>query len=216
MRYRVVCVSQVTAAGGDVVGHRVAERLGLRYVDDEVLALAADHAGLDPALLHDAEHHKTLLARLADMLVAPPAEVASYFKPRPPADAGFGTTRAPAPPAEALRRLIQDAIVEIARQGSVLIAAHAASIALAGKPDVLRVHVVASMATRVERLWLPNKLVSEQEYAKEIEESDRQRQLYLERFYGVRAELPMHYDLVVNTDALELDQAVAVIVAAVA
>ncbi len=51
MQYRVVCVSQVTAAGGEAIGELVAARLGFRYVDDEVITLAADHAGLDPAIV---------------------------------------------------------------------------------------------------------------------------------------------------------------------
>jgi cytidylate kinase len=89
--------------------------------------------------------------------------------------------------------------------------AHAASLALAGRADVLRVHIVASEQTRVSRLWLPNKLVSEEEYAKAIAESDHQRRQYLARFYDVDQESPTHYDLVINTDMLGIEQAVAAI-----
>lgn len=45
-------------------------------------------------------------------------------------------------------------------------------------------------------------------------ESDRERRLYLERFYDVSEELPTRYDLVVNTDLLDVEQAVAAIVGA--
>ena len=34
---------------------------------------------------------------------------------------------------------------------------------------------------------------------------------YLKRFYGVAVELPIHYDLVINTDALSVEQAAALI-----
>ena len=41
--------------------------------------------------------------------------------------------------------------------------------------------------------------------------SDAARADYLERFYGVEPELPTHYDLVVNTDVLTVEQAAAAI-----
>lgn len=90
--------------------------------------------------------------------------------------------------------------------------AHAASFTLARHPDTLRVCVTASADVRLRRLWLPNKLVSEEEYAKAMAELDHQRQRYLARFHDIQEELPTHYDLVINTDRLGRDQAVAAIV----
>jgi cytidylate kinase len=86
---------------------------------------------------------------------------------------------------------------------------------LAEKPDVLRVHVTAAPKTRVRRMWITNKLLSEDEHARYVVESDRQRQKYLQKFYGVAEELPTHYDLVINTDVLELERAVAAVLAVV-
>ena len=43
--------------------------------------------------------------------------------------------------------------------------------------------------------------------AREVKGSDAARRDYLKRFYGIDAELPTHYDLVVNTDVLSIDQA---------
>jgi len=65
--------------------------------------------------------------------------------------------------------------------------------------------------SRINRLWVPNKLVSEEEYAKAIAESDRERQQYLARFYDVDHESPTLYDLVINTDRLTVDEAVAAV-----
>jgi cytidylate kinase len=133
-------------------------------------------------------------------------------------DASGGDQRAPnpsvAPPAEALRGFIQHAILQIARRGQVVIVAHGASLALQGEPDTLRVHVVASRETRVRRLALGTTLVSEDEYAKMVTDSDLQREKYLAQFYDVHEELPTLYDLVINTDVLDLRQAAATVVAA--
>lgn len=213
----VVCVSKVTAAGGEAIGRRVAERLGFRCVDDEVITVAARQAGVDPSAVAEAEHHSSLVARVLDALFAPPQELRGYLEWHPREGYAEPAARAPSrPPTDEVRRFIEDAIAEIAARGSVVILAHAASLTLAGRPDVLRVHVVASKATRLRRLWIPNKLVPEEEYARELEESDRQRQKYLERFHGIREESAAHYDLVVNTDALDVERAVAAVVAAAA
>jgi cytidylate kinase len=116
----------------------------------------------------------------------------------------------PAPAEEDVRALIRHAIEEIAARGRVVIVAHAASHALGRRPDILRVLVTASPETRVERLAL----LETADAAKAIRDSDRERDQYLRRFYGVRDESPLHYDLVVNTDTLAAELAAAVIVAA--
>jgi cytidylate kinase len=63
--------------------------------------------------------------------------------------------------------------------------------------------VTASPEVRARRL-AGDAQIGEREAKKAVEESDRQRREYLARFYDVRRELPTHYDLVVNTDALAL------------
>ena len=40
---------------------------------------------------------------------------------------------------------------------------------------------------------------------------DAGRADYLKRFYGISEELPTHYDLVVNTDAVSVEQAAELI-----
>ena len=44
-----------------------------------------------------------------------------------------------------------------------------------------------------------------------MKDSDAGRRDYLRRFYNVDNELPTHYDLVVNTDALSVEQAAELI-----
>jgi cytidylate kinase len=212
--YRIVCISRVTAAGSEAVGQLVAARLGFRYVDDEIIALAARTAGVDPATLENVEHHQGFIERVMEALFKRAVESQSYFERGERGYYAGERKAAIAPPADELRRLIQEAIVAIAERGQAVIGAHAASFALRGRTDVLRVHVVASAATRIRRLWVGNKLISEEEYGKALAEEDRQREKYLAHFYEVRGESATDYDLVLNTDALDVEHAVAAVVAA--
>jgi cytidylate kinase len=43
--------------------------------------------------------------------------------------------------------------------------------------------------------------------ARELKRSDEARAAYLKTFYDVERELPTHYDLVVNTEVLDPDEA---------
>lgn len=155
MSTRVVCISRTVAAGGERVGRLVAERLGFRYLDDEVIALASERAGLDPATVAKAEGHSGLLTRLVEALTAPLRAAESHFLTSEDRARDVGETHSSfTPPPDELRRLIHDAILEIARCGSAVIVAHAASTALANQKGVLRVFVTASPSTRTNRLYL--------------------------------------------------------------
>ena len=49
-----------------------------------------------------------------------------------------------------------------------------------------------------------------------LKRSDAGRADYIKRFYSIAAELPTHYDLVINTDKLSPEQAARLIVEAAA
>ena len=114
------------------------------------------------------------------------------------------------PSREECRELIKQAIVQTAEQGAVVIIAHATAHALAGREGVLRLFVTASPPARASRLAKARGL-DEQAAIKKVEESNDARADYLRRFYNVQHELPTHYDLVINTDKLSIDQAASII-----
>ena len=114
---------------------------------------------------------------------------------------------------EDLRLLIQEAIQELAEDGQVVILAHASSMTLATRTDIVRVLVTASAETRSQRLVAAQGITAG-EAATAIANSDRDRGDYFRRFHAVTEEQPTHYDLVVNTDVLRPEQAAELIVCA--
>jgi len=204
----VVCISRVTGAGGEKVGRLVAEKLDMRYLDEEIIARAAAKGGVSPADVADAERRKSLLSRVLSELGTGhgAAEAWAVTGIAPPVG---GDERSPA----LLQSLIVDVVNEVAGQGDIVIGAHGASFALAGRPDVLRVHIAASSETRARRLVESAELTSKAA-EKQIRESDGSRADYLRRFFGIESELPTHYDLVVNTDTMSYEEAAELIVLA--
>jgi cytidylate kinase len=186
MAAAVVCLSHATGAGGEEIGRDVAEALGFRYLDEEILLAAADKEGMEPEVLEAIERRRTGLGRLQIDVVTGGALD------------------------ELLRALIRDAVVEAADKRDVVIVAHAGAMALAGDPRVLRVLVTASPETRARRLAEAER-ADQADAERAIDQSDKGRAAYFRNFYGVTRELPTHYDLVVNTDRISTQQAVSLI-----
>jgi hypothetical protein len=188
------------------VAQGVAAKLDFVVVDEEIVFQAAEAADLDPSVVADAERRRSFIERTlvgvgagADASAIALAGGMGYH-----VGSGLG---------EDLRGLIVQAIEETADRGRVVIAAHAASHALASRPDTIRVLVTASPETRRARVAKERGL-EEKDAAKAVERSDNARADYLKRFYGARRELPTQYDLVVNTDRLSPDDAVELVVLA--
>jgi len=196
----VVCISHATGSGGSEVGRLVAERLGFRYVDEDIIAQAAAKGGVDPGDLADEERRKSWLARALDEFGrGASGEAWALLGPMPPAPGQASS-------GEELRALIREAIEETAAQGKAVIVAHAASHAIGRREEALRVLVTASAGTRAARLCEAEKL-EEAAASRAVKDADAARADYLRRFHDVDDEQPTHYDLVVNTDQLSLEQA---------
>jgi cytidylate kinase len=196
---RVVCISHATGAGGEEVGRLVAERLGFLYVDDEIVARAAARGGIDPRDVADEERRKSLAARLLEAWGQSGGDALALT------GSGAGRTGEDLD-SEEIRALIREVIEQTAAKGNVVIVAHAASHTVEPGHDALRVLVTASPETRVARLGDQNDLDRERA-ARAVKKSDAARRDYLRRFYDVEEELPTHYDVIVNTDLLSIEQA---------
>jgi cytidylate kinase len=195
---RIICVSHLTGAEGEAVARGVAERLAFRYLDEEIIETAAEWVDLDPSVVGEVERRKSLMTRITDSMRG------QSLPTRPDASAqsrsGIAAVRV-MPADEDLRMLITDAIREAAQEGDIVIASHAASMVLADRKDALRVLVTASQKTRVGRIVGARNLDARQA-EKVLADEDAARADYLKRFHGIELELPIHYDLVVNTDDL--------------
>jgi cytidylate kinase len=206
----IVCVSHLTGAGGEAIARSVSERLGFRYLDEEIIETAAEWVDLDPSVIGEVERRKSLMTRITDSMRGQSLPT----RPDASAQSRSGTAAVRVMPAdEDLRMLITDAIREAAQEGDIVIASHAASMVLADRKDALRVLVTASQKTRVGRIAGARNLDARQA-EKVLAAEDAARANYLKRFHGIELELPIHYDLVVNTDKLVAERGADVIVLA--
>jgi cytidylate kinase len=204
VRHSVVCISREQGAGAEETADRVANSLGYRLIDEEIVTRAALEAGVGRDVVEDVERRRRVVSKVIQTLGAAGIGGAGYTIPA--GALGLGE-----PPSDELRAMILSVIEEEATAGNAVIVAHAASLALAPRDDVLRVLITASPQTRERRL--ADALgMDEKQAARTVKQSDAGRADYIKRFHKVGAELPTHYDLVINTDKLEPEHAARLIV----
>jgi dephospho-CoA kinase len=206
VQHKVVCISSVDGAGAHEAAQLAAGWLGFQVIDEDIVTRAAVEAGVEHEVVADVERRKSRLVRLIEGL-GTAGIGASYAVPVPQA---VGLDE---PASDELRGLIRSVIEDTAATGSAVIVAHAASLALAERDDVLRVFVTASPRMREQRL-ADSLGVDAKEAARTVKQTDAGRADYIKRFYGVGTELPTHYDLVINTDKLTPEHAARLIVQA--
>jgi cytidylate kinase len=199
MARTVVCISHAAGAGGEEVGRLVAERLGFLYVNEEIVARAAAKGGVDAADVADEERRKSLAARALNAIAQGGGEAWTLGAVGP-------LSSREELDSDDIRSLIRETIEQTAARGKAVIVAHAASYAIGHGHGVLRVFVTASPETRTSRVAEEEGL-DQAGAARAVKESDAGRADYLKRFYDVREESPTHYDLVLNTDGLSVEQA---------
>lgn len=203
MSAMLITISRQYGAGGSEVARRVAEALGWRVVDNELVEQVAARAGLAPEEIAQMEERvPTFVERLARTLASATPEI---FTPT----AGGGTV---APLEEAdLVRITETVVAEIAEQGKVVLVGRAAPAVLARRTDALHVQLVAPKAYRITvaaaRLQVPPPKAAEI-----LEETDKMRARYNREYYHRDWSDPINYHMVLNTEALGLNGAAEVIV----
>src|SRR5947209_6920957 len=134
MAASVICISRALGAGGEDVARLVSEKLGFVYVDEEIIARAAERSGVDHETVADEERRKSLMANLIAAMADGGATMGA-----PPVERSWHE-----PSSDDVRSFIRDAIEEFAAKGNAVIVAHAASQALPSSMGALRVLVTAS------------------------------------------------------------------------
>lgn len=204
MNTRVVAVARQVGVGGEEVAQAVARRLGFRYVDYQVIQSAAEEAGVSPETVSEAEHTPSLLTRILEALARNPSmPVAAWADPLPLASSPLFTSAD-------FRKFVENVIRDLAEQGGCVIVGHAAQIILADRVDTLSVLITGSPEFRARRI-MAGMGVDEKAALKVVERTDHERTEYFQRFYDAGWLTACTYDLCLNTDHVNPEQAAQLI-----
>lgn len=201
-RPAVVTIAALYGAGGRAVGPRVAERLGVEFLDRAIPRAVAERAGLteegvDEVAYKPRSGWQRLLANLGK---ASPATAASHQVERLDLEE------------RRLRAEVEDFLAEASRAGGVMLG-RAGAVVLADVPDAVHVYLRGDRKARVERV-MELQGVDRGTAARRVKANDRARRDYVRSTYGIDGDNPRLYHLMIDSIALGVDVCVGLIVAA--
>ena len=207
MTASVVTFSTQVGSGGSAISRDVAERLNYRFYDWEIISQAAQEAGVSPEVLAVAtsERRPSFIERVLGRLAG--------FE----ADDDVVTAAAGSSPnlltSEDYRQFIEHVVQELGSQGEAVIVNRAGQALLKDVPGVFRVLILGSPEGRAHRFAsLQGRDIDE--VRRMLADSDRQRGEYLKRVYHVDWLASPNYDIAINTDRINHQLAVDMIVTA--
>lgn len=195
----VVTLSAPYGAGGSIVGPRLAERLGVQFVDRAIPREVAQRLAvpLEEAVRRD-EAVGGVLERLVRMLA--PAGV--VYGARPVVEPEIVGERSYC---DATEQVIREQVLE----GAVILG-RAAALVLRDHPGALHVRLTGPRERRLEQA-MELEGIGREEAGRRLEATDRAREAYVRHFYGTDPRDPELYHLVVDSTAIGLDDCVEVL-----
>jgi len=183
----IVTVSHEMGSGGPEIGATLAERLGYRYVDQDMISQAARQYGVGEQKLTQVDETKPSFVERFD------AETRRYIT------------------------ILQSAVLDVAEQDNVVVMGRGGQVLLRSIPHVLRVRVMAPFDLRVRRVMKKmtgpmRETVDVRSTAETIRRNDQEKFGRMRYLYDVDWSDPALYDVVVNTEKLAIAAAVEMIV----
>lgn len=187
MQYRTLTVSREYGSGGGRIAGMIAERLGWKLLDGEIINAIARAARVDPKVVsHYDERVDSWLRRINEQAVRGVAmAMGQPLKDQDIFDAYEMT--------EFTRTVVEEAHTA----GNCVIVGRGAQCILAGRPDVFHVFIYASLQERICRLR--DRLGPGVNIEHRIRTVDEQRAQYLHQRFGKNWCNPHLYDLMLRS-----------------
>ena len=179
----IITIARQNGSGGREVGKILADLLGIRCYDQEILAEAANESGIS---LQEIEKKEERTSRTNMFFYGIPA---------------------PNPVFVAQSKAIET----LAANGPCVFVGRCADYVLRDRSDVINVFVKAPMEARVARSSKRNN-ISEKEAFARIKDKDSERALYYQRYTGIVWGTVENYDLTIDTSVIGVENAAKLII----
>ena len=202
----VITISREVGSGGRTVGRKLAEKLGVRFLDKQLIQKLVDMFGLTEGEIERIKGKKQnwwedLFSRIS------PEFGSEMFIPR-------GLEEPPVITSEEIFACEKQVILSLAEENSCVIAGRSGFFILKDHPNKLDVFIRASRKNRIERVMRRQEL-TEKEAEKVIDFVDKARENYIQKFASTSRYDMRNYDLILNMDYLTEDEAVEAVMKAI-
>lgn len=186
--HRVITIAREFGSGGHLLGEMLSKELGIKLYDKEFIHLAAQESGMDEAYIRKNEQSipsfwlKSVYAQNKNTVEQSMAADDVLFV--------------------AESRIVQ----EVAAKEDCVIVGRCADFVLEGQPGLIRVFCCAGLDAASQRCVQEYGLPVDKAES-EIKRVNRKRMAHYEYYTGRKWDDPHHYDLVVNTSQVSIEEA---------
>lgn len=192
----IITISRQFGSGGRDVGKKLADALGIKYYDRELIEMAAKESGFDKEMFEDTTANTSRLFRFINTFGYSLGAPLSVMNDITMSDQIF---------------LIQSRVVEqAADSGPCVIVGRCADYVLDNRDDVLRVFIAGDMDDRKKRA-IQYYEVDERDVEASIRKIDRNRKGYYDYYTDKKWGAAESYDVCLNTSVFGIDGCVAIL-----
>jgi cytidylate kinase len=185
--FRVVTFARECGSGGAEIAQSIAERLGWRLLDRDLIVQVARRAQVD---IDTARRYDEALDSWWHRMNRGGLLCAAIEAGATPVDAQFFD-------AETMAAMVRGVIADAASKGNCVIVGRGAQCLLQDSPEALHVFVYAPWAVRVDRVR--KRLGGRGNVAELLRSADETRTAYIRRHFGRDWKDPHLYDMMVNS-----------------
>ena len=194
---RIITISREFGSGGRTIGKQLAERLGWKYYDKEIVKEVAEKTGFDPGYVEDVGEHSASKSPLSYLFSTPGT---------PGVMKGMSAS-------DFLWVMQRNVIMDLANPNTMepcVIVGRCADYILRDRDDVLNVYVHAPVPYRAERIV---RLYGESDKSPEqrLKDKDKRRANNYKHYTGQTWGMSQNYHLSIDTSQIPIELAVTII-----
>jgi cytidylate kinase len=187
MKYRLLTVNREFGSGGGRIAQTIAENLGWKLLDKDIIDAIAYAAHVDPSVVRRYDEHVESWLRRLNQQTMRSAALAAGLELRD--NAVFD--------AEETVQISQKVIEQAYAEGNCVIVGRGSQCVLQGKPEAFHVFVYAPHKERILRLR--KRLEPGANVEQRIRSVDAERAKYLQEYFGKYWTNPHLYDLMISS-----------------
>lgn len=191
----IITVGRQIGSGGHNIGKKLAEELGYKFYDMEILALAAEESGFDRKFFEKNDEKHGFFRSIFGGSVLTGAMM------------NYADSSASSLSQEGLFRFLSEAIQKAAGEDNCIFVGRCADYILRDFPNVVSVFVTADYEERVQAVMQRKEMTREQS-EKHIREKEDSRASFYNYYTGKTWGHSASYDLCVNSSKLGQDKTV--------
>lgn len=202
----VITISREVGSGGRTIGRKLAEKLGVRFSDKDLIAALQKKFNLTADSIEELKGKKKRWLDDFIQMVAPVPMSGMLVDGDSDYISEYNLSLSVNDVFEAEREILNG----IADEGSCVIAGRSGFFVLKGRPNKVDILITASREKRIARI-MDKQNLSRQKAEEVIDSVDKARDNYVQRYTGQSRYDARNYHIVLNMDYITEDQAVEMI-----